>query len=127
MDHYQGLTKSFNHGKIYCSFVTARLVNMNLGISYDKLHILPLNQKIEIAGGTSHSCTIGKERLFLEVAHSLRKKVYVTAAKLRLLNCLEFTKEDMQWFISNEHESNIHVALCGRSQESNIHVSMKAI
>ncbi|KAI5412954.1 hypothetical protein KIW84_057539 [Lathyrus oleraceus] len=50
MDHYQGLTKSFNHGKIYCSFVTARLVNMNLGISYDKLHILPLNQKIEIAG-----------------------------------------------------------------------------
>ncbi|KAI5403918.1 hypothetical protein KIW84_051171 [Lathyrus oleraceus] len=50
MDHYQGLTKSFNHGKIYCSSVTARLVNMNLGISYDKLHILPLNQKVEIAG-----------------------------------------------------------------------------
>ncbi|KAI5412953.1 hypothetical protein KIW84_057539 [Lathyrus oleraceus] len=110
---------------------------MNLGISYDKLHIFSLNQKIEIAGigvtcldanntlstsewsgGTSHSCTIGKERLFLEVARSLCKKVYVTAAKLRLLNCLEFTKEDMQWFISNEHESNIHVALCGRSQAS---------
>jgi DNA cross-link repair 1A protein len=47
---YQGLTKSFNHGKIYCSSVTARLVNMNMGIPYDKLHILPLNQKIEIAG-----------------------------------------------------------------------------
>lgn len=54
--------------------------------------------------------SIGKERLFLEVARSLRKKVYVTAAKLRLLNCLEFTEEDMQWFTSNEHESNIHVA-----------------
>jgi DNA cross-link repair 1A protein len=54
--------------------------------------------------------SIGKERLFLEVARSLRQKVYVTAAKLRLLKCLEFTEEDMQWFTSNEHESNIHVA-----------------
>ncbi|PNX96388.1 DNA cross-link repair protein snm1-like, partial [Trifolium pratense] len=197
---YQGLTKSFNHGKIYCSSVTARLVNMNMGIPYDKLHILPLNQKVEIAGigvtclDANHcpgsimilfeppngkavlhtgdfryseemandpflricpidtlildttycnpqydfpkqeaviqfvidaiqaeafnpqtlfligSYTIGKERLFLEVARSLRKKVYVTAAKLRLLKCLEFTEEDMQWFTSNEHESNIHVA-----------------
>ncbi|KAL3013444.1 hypothetical protein AAZX31_06G053900 [Glycine max] len=50
LDHYQGLTKSFNHGKIYCSSVTARLVNMNIGIPYDKLHVLPLNQKVEIAG-----------------------------------------------------------------------------
>ncbi|KAL5061796.1 hypothetical protein RYX36_023533 [Vicia faba] len=33
-----------------------------------------------------------------------------TAAKLRLLNCLEFTEEDMRWFTLNEHESNIHVA-----------------
>ncbi|KAI5431032.1 hypothetical protein KIW84_035255 [Lathyrus oleraceus] len=64
----------------------------------------------EWSGGTSHSYTIGKERLFLEVARSLRKKVYVTAAKLHLLNCLEFTKEDIQWFTSNEHEINIHVA-----------------
>jgi len=53
--------------------------------------------------------SIGKERLFLEVARSLRQKVYVTAAKLRLLKCLEL-EEDMQWFTSNEHESNIHVA-----------------
>lgn len=52
----------------------------------------------------------GKERLFLEVARSLRKKVYVTAAKYRILKCLEFTEEDMQWFTLNEHESNIHVA-----------------
>ncbi|RDX83704.1 DNA cross-link repair protein SNM1, partial [Mucuna pruriens] len=200
LDHYQGLTKSFNHGKIYCSSVTARLVNMNIGIPYDKLHVLPLNQKVEIAGidvtclDANHcpgsiiilfqppngkavlhtgdfrfseemtinpllqmcpintlvldttycnpqydfpkqeaiiqfvidaiqaeafnpktlfligSYTIGKERLFLEVARSLRKKVHVTAAKLRLLKCLEFKEEDMQWFTSNEHESNIHIA-----------------
>ncbi|CAJ1973604.1 unnamed protein product [Sphenostylis stenocarpa] len=217
LDHYQGLTKSFNHGKIYCSSITARLVNMNIGIPYDKLHVLPLNQKVEVAGvdvtcfDANHcpgsililfqppngkvvlhtgdfrfseemtinpllqTCPIdtlildttycnpqyefpkqeaviqfvidaiqaetfnpktlfligsytigrdqwdflcvrvelyfcGKERLFLEVARSLRKKVHVTAAKLRLLKCLEFKEEDMQWFTSNEHESNIHVA-----------------
>ncbi|XP_061374934.1 DNA cross-link repair protein SNM1 [Gastrolobium bilobum] len=200
LDHYQGLTKSFNHGKIYCSCVTARLVNMNIGIPYDKLHVLPLNQTVQIAGidvtclDANHcpgsiiilfqppngkavlhtgdfryseeiainsflqmcpihtlildttycnpqydfpkqeaviqfvidaiqaeafnpqtlfligSYTIGKERLFLEVARSLRKKVYVTAAKLRLLKCLGFQEEDMQWFTLNEHETNIHVA-----------------
>ncbi|TKY74835.1 DNA cross-link repair protein SNM1 [Spatholobus suberectus] len=200
LDHYQGLTKSFNHGKIYCSSITARLVNMNIGVPYDKLHVLPLNQKVEIAGidvtclDANHcpgsiiilfqppngkavlhtgdfrfteemtinpllqmcpintlildttycnpqydfpkqeaviqfvidaiqaeafnpktlfligSYTIGKERLFLEVARSLHKKVHVTAAKLRLLKCLEFKEEDIRWFTSNEHESNIHVA-----------------
>ena len=47
--------------------------------------------------------------MFLEVARVLRKKVYVSAAKLRLLECLEFPKEDAQWFTLNEHESHIHV------------------
>lgn len=55
------------------------------------------------------SYTIGKERLFLEVARVLRKKVYVNAAKLHILECLEFQKEDMQWFTLNEQESHIHV------------------
>lgn len=40
----------------------------------------------------------------------LRKKVFVNAAKFRLLKCLGLEEEDMQWFTSNEHESNIHVA-----------------
>ncbi|XVF88997.1 hypothetical protein PTKIN_Ptkin19aG0096400 [Pterospermum kingtungense] len=199
MDHYQGLTKSFHHGKIYCSSITARLVNMKLGIPWVMLHVLPLNQKINISGvgvtcldanhcpgsimilfeppngkavlhtgdfrfseemaGMSiwHACpihtlildttycnpqydfpkqegviqfvieaiqaeafnpktlfligsyTIGKERLFLEVARVLRKKVYINAAKLRLLECLGFTEEDMRWFTLNEQESQIHV------------------
>lgn len=199
MDHYQGLTRSFCQGKIYCSSITAKLVNMKLGISWDKLQVLPLNQKINIAGiavtcfDANHcpgaiiilfeppnnkavlhtgdfrfseemakipilqtcpihtlildttycdpqydfpkqeaviqfvieaiqaeafnpktlfligSYTIGKERLFLEVARVLRKKVYVSAAKLRVLECLEFPKEDAQWFTLNEHESHIHV------------------
>ncbi|XP_028059645.1 uncharacterized protein LOC114263338 isoform X1 [Camellia sinensis] len=199
MDHYQGLTRSFSHGKIYCSLITARLVNMKIGIPWDELQVLPLNQKICIAGidvtcfdanhcpgsiillfeppngkavlhtGDFRFCeemakipvlqmcsvqtlildttycnpqydfpkqeaviqfvveaiqaeafnpktlfligsyTIGKERLFLEVARVLRKKVYVTAAKLRLLECLGLSMEDMQWFTLNERESHIHV------------------
>ena len=51
----------------------------------------------------------GKERLFLEVARVLRKKVYVTAAKLHILRCLGFPEEDMRWFTLNEQESHIHV------------------
>ncbi|XP_062159334.1 DNA cross-link repair protein SNM1 [Alnus glutinosa] len=199
MDHYQGLTRSFRHGTIYCSSITAKLVNMKIGIPWDRLQVLPLNQKINIAGigvtclDANHcpgsiiilfepangkavlhtgdfrfsqemanisllqSCpihtlildttycnpqydfpkqeaviqfvidciqaeafnpktlfligsyTIGKERLFLEVARVLRKKVYVNAAKLRILRCLGLPEEDMQWFTLNEQESHIHV------------------
>jgi hypothetical protein len=47
---YQGLTRSFCHGTIYCSSITAKLVNMKIGIPWDRLQVLPLNQKINIAG-----------------------------------------------------------------------------
>ncbi|XP_024963152.1 DNA cross-link repair protein SNM1 [Cynara cardunculus var. scolymus] len=198
MDHYQGLTKAFCHGKIYCSLITAKLVNLKIGIPWEKIEVLPLNQKINIAGvdvtcfdanhcpgsiiilfeppsckailhtGDFRFCedmtkisslqtrvhtlildttycdpqydfpkqeavvqyvletiqaeafnprtlfligsyTIGKERLFMEVARVLRKKVYVTAAKMRLLECLGMPKEDMQWLTLDESESHIHV------------------
>ncbi|KAK1393689.1 Sterile alpha motif domain-containing protein [Heracleum sosnowskyi] len=199
LDHYQGLTKSFSHGKIYCSSVTAKLVNVKIGISWDNIQILPLNQKISIAGidvtcfDANHcpgsiiilfeppngkavlhtgdfrfdeemtripalqdchvdrlildttycdpqydfpkqeaviqfvieaiqaevfnpktlfligSYTIGKERLYLEVARVLRKKVYINAAKLHVLECLGIPNEDMQWFTTNEQESHIHI------------------
>ncbi|KAK4435776.1 DNA cross-link repair 1A protein [Sesamum alatum] len=199
LDHYQGLTRSFCHGMIYCSSITAKLINLKIGISSDKIQVLPLNQKINIAGidvtcfdanhcpgaiiilfeppngkpvlhtGDFRFCeemkdlsilqacpihtlvldttycnpqydfpkqdaiiqfvidaiqaeafnpktlfligsyTIGKEKLFIEVARALRKKVYVTAAKLRLLECLDLPHEEMQWFTLNEQESHIHV------------------
>ncbi|KAK9946785.1 hypothetical protein M0R45_012230 [Rubus argutus] len=199
MDHYQGLTKSFCHGKIFCSSITAKLVNMKLGIPWDSIQVVPLNQKINIAGidvtclDANHcpgsiiilfeppnskavlhtgdfrfsedaasmsvlqtysihtlildttycnpqydfpkqeaviqfvidaiqaetfnpktlfligSYTIGKERLYLEVARVLRKKIYVTSGKLHILKCLDFPEEDLQWFTLNEHESQIHV------------------
>ncbi|XP_065042284.1 uncharacterized protein LOC135675746 [Musa acuminata AAA Group] len=199
MDHYQGLNKNFYHGKIYCSSITAHLVNMKIGVPWDRLQILPLNQKITVAGvgltcfdanhcpgsiiilfeppngkavlhtgdfrfsremannAVLQSChihtlildttycnprydfpkqeavaqfvieaiqaeafnpktlfligsyTIGKERLYLEVAQILRQKIYVGAAKLQLLRHLELAEEEMQWFTANEMESHIHV------------------
>ncbi|KAL5995147.1 hypothetical protein ACLOJK_025205 [Asimina triloba] len=194
-----GLTRGFCHGIIYCSSITAHLVNMKIGIPWDRLKILPLGQKVSIEGinvtsfDANHcpgsiiilfeppnnkavlhtgdfrfsenmtnisllqsspihtlildttycnpqydfpkqdtviqfvvdaiqaeafnpktlfligSYTIGKERLFLEVARCLHKKIYVGAAKLQLLQCLELPKEDMDWLTLNEHESHIHV------------------
>jgi DNA cross-link repair 1A protein len=55
------------------------------------------------------SYTIGKERLFLEVARVLREKIYINPAKLKLLECLGFSKDDIQWFTVKEEESHIHV------------------
>ncbi|KAF0913958.1 hypothetical protein E2562_025370 [Oryza meyeriana var. granulata] len=199
VDHYQGLTKSFCHGKIYCSSVTASLVHYKIGIPWDRLHVLPLNEKITIAGvnltcfDANHcpgaviilfeppngkavlhtgdfrfssemannrvlksspihtlildttycnprydfpsqeiviqfvieaiqaeafnpktlfligSYTIGKERLFMEVARLLQKKIYVGAAKLQILKHLELPQDIMHWFTANEAESHIHV------------------
>ncbi|XP_010672310.2 DNA cross-link repair protein SNM1 isoform X1 [Beta vulgaris subsp. vulgaris] len=199
IDHYQGLTRSFAYGKVYCSMITAKLVNAKIGIPWEKLQVMPLNQKINVAGidvtcyDANHcpgsviilfeppngkavlhtgdfrfneemantlsqlgghinalildttycspqynfpkqevvvqfvieaiqaesfnsktlfligSYTVGKERIFIEVARVLRKKIHVPAAKLRLLECLELPSEDMQWFTLNEHESNIHI------------------
>jgi DNA cross-link repair 1A protein len=51
----------------------------------------------------------GKERLFLEVARVLREKIYINPAKLKLLECLGFSKDDIQWFTVKEEESHIHV------------------
>ncbi|ONM22158.1 sterile alpha motif (SAM) domain-containing protein [Zea mays] len=196
---YQGLTRSFCHGKIYCSSITASLVHHKIGIPWDRLHVLTLNEKLNIAGvnlicfDANHcpgsiiilfeppngkavlhtgdfrfsskmannpvlqsSCvhtlildttycnprydfpsqeiviqfvieaiqaeafnpktlfligsyTIGKERLFMEVARLLQKKVYVGAAKLQILKHLELPQEIMHWFTANEAESHIHV------------------
>ncbi|KAM3275363.1 hypothetical protein ACQJBY_043992 [Aegilops geniculata] len=199
LDHYQGLTKSFCHGKIYCTSITANLVHHKIGVAWDRMHVLPLNKRITVAGvnltcfdanhcpgsiiilfeppngkavlhtgdfrfssemsnnpvlQSSHihtlildttycnprydfpsqeiviqfvieaiqaeafnpktlfligSYTIGKERLFTEVARLLQKKIYVGAAKLQILKHLELPQEIMPWLTANEAESHIHV------------------
>ncbi|KAJ7546668.1 hypothetical protein O6H91_08G049800 [Diphasiastrum complanatum] len=198
-DHYQGLTKGFRYGKIYCSLITARLVNMRIGIPWDKLQPIPLNERVQIEGvqvifldanhcpgsviilfelpngknilhtGDFRFCTemanipvlqkanihtlmldttycdpqydfpkqevviqfvidaiqaeafnpktlfligtytIGKERLFLEVGKVLQRKVYIGAAKQRMLACMDIPKDYLQWVTSNDQESFIHV------------------
>ncbi|EFJ23502.1 hypothetical protein SELMODRAFT_415475 [Selaginella moellendorffii] len=198
-DHYQGLTKSFRFGKIYCSMITARLVNLRIGITWDRLHPLNFNERTKIDGvwvtlldanhcpgaamilfethdgkfvlhtGDFRFCddmarimdilpcrlstlvldttycdpqydfpkqetviqfvidaiqaesfnpstlfligtySLGKERLFLEVARVLRKKIYVGAVKRRMLGCLDLSDEDMDWITTSECESSIHV------------------
>lgn len=47
-DHYGGLTKSWSAGIIYCSSVTANLVEQQLGVPRRYLHVLPLNQTMTI-------------------------------------------------------------------------------
>eukprot|EP00249_Psilotum_nudum_P008816 c21523_g1_i1 orf=41-2824(+) len=198
-DHYRGLTRGFRHGHIYCSLITARLVNARIGVSWDCLKPLPLNKRVSIDEthvtfidanhcpgsvmilfepcndqvvlhtGDFRFCeemsnnpvlqacnvhtlvldttycnplydfpkqetviqfiidavqaeafnprtlfligtyTIGKERIFLELAQVLKRKVYVGAAKLHLLECMDFTEDDMKWLTTNDEESHIHV------------------
>lgn len=47
---YQGLTRGFRHGKIFCSIITARLVNLRIGIPSDRIQALPLNETVLIDG-----------------------------------------------------------------------------
>ncbi|KAI3957923.1 hypothetical protein MKW92_024405 [Papaver armeniacum] len=153
----QGLTKSFCHGKIYCSSITMRLVNMKIGVPWDRLEVLPLNQKINIGGvdvvlhtgdfrfseemtniSVLQSCPIStlildttyckpeydfpkQEAVIQFVIDAIQAETFnpktlfligsytIGAAKLRILECLGISKEDMQWFTVNEHESQIHV------------------
>jgi hypothetical protein len=51
----------------------------------------------------------GKEKLFMEVALLLQKKIYVGTAKLQILKHLELSQEIMHLFTANEAESYIHV------------------
>ncbi|KAI9592460.1 beta-lactamase-like protein [Syncephalis fuscata] len=49
-DHYQGLTKSFSHGPIYCTPVTANLLEERLKIPRKQIYPLSLNTAITIDG-----------------------------------------------------------------------------
>ncbi|KAH7276673.1 hypothetical protein KP509_39G017300 [Ceratopteris richardii] len=198
-DHYQGLTRAFRYGHIYCSPITAQLVNTRIGVPWERLKPIPLNDPVDIDGvkvtfieanhcpgsvmilfepkngkavlhtGDFRFCeeiaaipvlqtcqihtlmldttycnpqydfpkqeatiqfiieaiqaeafnpstlfligtyTVGKERIFFEVAKALQQKIYCSATKLRLLQCMNFPNEDMKWLTTNDQEAAIHI------------------
>eukprot|EP00850_Spirogloea_muscicola_P016802 SM000139S00119 [mRNA] locus=s139:214876:218231:+ [translate_table: standard] len=52
---------------------------------------------------------LGREKLFLNVAQALRKKLFVSPSKQRLLDCMGLSEEDKTWLVNKETQSNIHV------------------
>ncbi|GAB4823565.1 hypothetical protein N2152v2_010611 [Parachlorella kessleri] len=54
------------------------------------------------------SYTIGKERLFLEAARVLQRKVYVSATKRKVLDCLDLPQEYSSLLTTNDVETNLH-------------------
>lgn len=63
---------------------------------------------------TSYTPHPGKERLFLEVARRLGKKVYIGAAKRGVLSCLGLAPEYAALLTTNHLETNLHAASDGR-------------
>lgn len=59
------------------------------------------------------SYTIGKERLFLEVARQLSMKVYVSVAKRKALSALDLRPQYAKWLTVNEGEARIQAVTLG--------------
>jgi len=60
------------------------------------------------------SYTIGKERLFLEVARALGRKVYISAAKRRILDCLGLAPEYAALLTTDHLSTNLHALPLGK-------------
>eukprot|EP00210_Caulerpa_lentillifera_P002423 g2322.t1 len=202
-DHYNGLNKSFNHGVIYCSNVTAKLLHVKLKIPWTSLAPLPLETPTNIDGSLvtlidsnhcpgavmilfenldgppvlhtgdarltstflshpklldlrSKKCNlvldttycdpvytfpsqehvikyicdvvesedsiakplflfgtygIGKERVFLEVAKRMGRKVYMCQSKLESMMCLDLSEEERSWLTTDHEVTNLHVVM----------------
>mmetsp|Transcript_25454 Transcript_25454/g.70296 ORF Transcript_25454/g.70296 Transcript_25454/m.70296 type:complete len:717 (+) Transcript_25454:61-2211(+) len=57
-DHYGGIRKNWNYGTIYCSEPTANLVNTQLGVDRQYLHVLPMNEPTTIETRGSPKVTV---------------------------------------------------------------------
>lgn len=62
--------------------------------------------------------TIGKEKMYLQVAGHFKMKVYVDSARYRVLSALNWPKERMQLLTKNKEEASIWVIPLG-------HINMK--
>ncbi|SCZ98755.1 BZ3500_MvSof-1268-A1-R1_Chr7-1g09262 [Microbotryum saponariae] len=49
-DHYQNLSASWDHGPIYCSYTTANLIKLKLGVKDEYLKPLPMNETVKVHG-----------------------------------------------------------------------------
>lgn len=57
-DHYMGLNGTWIHGPIYCSEITARLVESKLGVSQDFIHPLPMDTPCLLSGTDGLTVTL---------------------------------------------------------------------
>ncbi|KAF0697231.1 Aste57867_12059 [Aphanomyces stellatus] len=59
------------------------------------------------------SYSIGKERLYMDVAHHLRRKVFVERSKYSLLSCFDWPASDMDLVTMESSVTNLHVVPMG--------------
>ncbi|KAL7323308.1 DNA cross-link repair protein PSO2/SNM1 [Mucor circinelloides] len=57
-DHYMGLSPNWIHGPIYCSEITARLVEQKLGVASDFIFPLPMNKPCTLSGTDQLTVTL---------------------------------------------------------------------
>ncbi|KAF1807583.1 DNA repair metallo-beta-lactamase-domain-containing protein [Mucor lusitanicus] len=57
-DHYMGLSPNWIHGPIYCSEITARLVEQKLGVASDFIFPLPMNTPCTLPGTDQLTVTL---------------------------------------------------------------------
>lgn len=57
-DHYMGLNASWVHGPIYCSEITARLLETKLGVAPDFIHALPMEKPCLLSGKDNLTVTL---------------------------------------------------------------------
>lgn len=51
---------------------------------------------------------IGKEKVLFEIARALRRKVFVTPARRKMLECMGFSEDDMSLLTTNEAAATVH-------------------
>ncbi|KAG6606532.1 DNA cross-link repair protein [Phytophthora cinnamomi] len=68
------------------------------------------------------SYTIGKERLFMEIARKFQKKVCVSKAKLKIIETFGWPSQDMQLLTTEPAATNLHVVRMQDLQMDNLSV-----